>query len=106
MGGDAREVRPVMALVSARTITLSMTMAASGTVMMVMGVLVMADWPSKIGMSGRTALLFGIPLCAMGQFLYAAAAGLLCPDADPRVTGFFELTPWLALAIALAGVLI
>lgn len=95
-----------MASVSARTMTLSMTMAASGTVMMVMGVLVMADWPTKIGLSGRTALLFGIPLCAMGQFLYAAAADLLFPEADPRVTGFCELAPWVVLVIALAGVLI
>jgi hypothetical protein len=93
-------------VVPARTITLSLTLALSGTVMMVMGMLVMVDWPAKIGMHTRTGLLFGIPLCAMGQFLYAVAADFLFPDADPRVTGTFELAPWIVMAAAFVGVLI
>jgi hypothetical protein len=95
-----------MASVPARTITLSLTLAASGTVMMVMGMLVMFEWPAKIGMSFRTGLLFGIPLCAMGQFLYAVAADFLFPEADSRVTGACELAPWVLLVMAFVGVLI
>lgn len=95
-----------MTPVPARTIALSLTLAASGTVMMTMGVLVMLEWPEKLGLPRRSGLLFGVPLCAMGQFLYAVAADFLFPEADSRVTGFFELAPWVVLAVALLGVLI
>jgi hypothetical protein len=95
-----------MLTVPARTIALSLTLAASGSVMMTMGVLVMLDWPAKLGLPGSSGVLFGVPLCAMGQFLYAVAADFLFPEADSRVTGFFELAPWVVMAVALVGVLL
>lgn len=95
-----------MAPLHLRTITLSLTLAALGTVMMVMGMLVIFDFPARLGLPHRHALLFGIPLCAMGQFLYAVAADFLFPGADPRVTGAFELAPWVVLLLSLVGVLI
>jgi hypothetical protein len=95
-----------MAVIPARTLTLSLITASLGTVMMVMGLLVIFDWPSKFGLSARIGFLLGVPLCAMGQFLYAAAADFLFPDADARLTGLFELAPWIIVAFTLLGGLI
>lgn len=95
-----------MAAIPARTLTLSLTMAALGTVMMIVGMFVIFEWPHRLGISAGRGLFFGLLFCAPAQFLYAAAAEFLFPDADPRLTGAFELAPWIVLALALVGGLI
>lgn len=91
---------------AARTLALALTIAALGTVMMVMGVLVVVEWRPRLDLPFRWALVAGVLLCAPAQFLYAVAADLVVPDADPRVTGAFELAPWLIVAATLVGVLL
>lgn len=91
---------------AARTVALALTVAALGTVMMVMGVMVVFEWRPRLDLPLRGALVAGVLLCAPAQFLYAVAADLLVPDADPRVSGAFELAPWLIVAATLVGVLL
>ena len=92
-----------MPAIPARTITLALTLAGLGTVMMVMGMFAIRDWPARFDFAPSRGLLVGILLCAPAQFLYAVAADFLFPDADPRVSGAFELVPWIVLAVTLIG---
>ena len=92
-----------MAALPARTVTLALTIAALGTVMMVMALFVSLEWPSRIGFSAGRGVFIGILLAAPAQFLYAVAADLLFPGADGRATGAYELAPWVVFAITIVG---
>jgi len=95
-----------MAAHSARTLALAFTVAILGTVMMVMGLFASLDWPSRLGFPAARGLFIGILLAAPAQFLFAVSADLLFPNADPRITGAYELAPWIILAVTIFGGLI
>ncbi len=91
---------------SVRTLTLAVTLAGLGVVMMIVGMFAFRDWPSRFGFSRTGGLIVAVMLWAPAQFLFAVAADFFCPDADPRVTGAFELLAWTVLAVTLIGALI
>lgn len=84
-------------------VALALALGCSGTVMNVMGLLVMLDWPEKLGLSERWAWRCGVVLIAMGQYFYASLAAQLFPAANPKLSGAFELLPWVVVVV---GVLI
>lgn len=84
-------------------LALILALGSSGTVMNIMGLLVMLDWPDKLGLSQRWAWRCGVVLIAMGQYFYASLAAQLFPGANPRLSGTFELLPWVVVVV---GVLI
>jgi hypothetical protein len=84
-------------------LALALALGCTGTVMNIMGLLVMLDWPGKLGLPERWAWRCGVLLIAMGQYFYAAVAAQIFPAADPRLSGLFELLPWLVVAFVVIG---
>lgn len=72
-------------------------------VMVVVGTLLVLEWPARFGWWEEPWRIFGAALIAAGQFIFALVAARMFPIASPRVTGAFEVLPWLGLAVLLAG---
>ena len=77
--------------------------AAWSVVAISVGLLAVLDWPHKFRIPGRLVPIIGLSLVAVGQFMSAMVADQLFPRAHKRVTGFFELAPWVVLAIIVIG---
>lgn len=77
--------------------------AAWSVVAVTIGLLATFDWPGQFGIRGRLLPIAGLVLVAMGQFMSAMAADQLFPGAHKRVTGVFEIAPWVVLAVIIIG---
>lgn len=76
---------------------------AWSAVMVIVGVLLVLDWPLRFGGWAKPWQVFGAALIAAGQFVFALVAARVFPLASGRVMAVFEALPWVGLLILVAG---
>ena len=74
-------------------------------IMVVFGLLIAFDWPSRMDYPAQWLVLGGTLLIAAGQFVFAINASRMFPGAHPRVTGIVEVLPVVGLIAVGVGVL-
>lgn len=77
--------------------------SAWSVVAVTIGLLALLEWPRKFAIEGRWLPIIGLVLLAVGQFMSALVADQFFPGAHRRLTGAFELGPWLLLAAFVIG---
>lgn len=83
---------------------LVMSASAWSLVLVVVGVLMMGEWPERFGFWVKPWLGCGAAMACAGVFLFAVTCGRVFPLANRRVKAMFEVAPWLALLGTLIGV--
>lgn len=88
-----------------RRAVLPVTMGVWAVVMVVMGLLLLLEFPPRFGPMGgvwgtRVMLAAGVTSLAMGEFMVAVVGRRVFPRAHARVAGVFEAVPWIALGVA------
>jgi hypothetical protein len=84
------------------TLRLLLAAGAWSTAMVVVGLLALLEWPSRLGAWGRPGMVFGAVLISGGLYSFAFFAGRVFPLAHRRVTAIYELAPWVGLFALLA----
>ena len=76
---------------------------AWSAIMVVVGALLVTDWPARFGWQTGYWELAGAALVAAGQFVFAFAAARFFPLANRKVTIAFESLPWVGFVILVLG---
>lgn len=91
---------------------LPLTMGVWAIVMVVMGLLLLLEFPPRFGPMGgvwgtRIMLAAGATSLAMGEFMMVVVGRRVFPGASAWLAGAMEVLPWLALgAAAIVGVVL
>lgn len=72
-------------------------------IMIVVGVLLITDWPDRFGWLTGPWQIAGPAMIAAGQFLFAFVVARLFPMANRKVTIAFETLPWVGFIILVLG---
>lgn len=83
------------------TLRLLVVAGAWSAAMVVVGLLALLEWPSRLGAWGRPGMVFGAVLFAGGLYSFAFFGARAFPLASRRVTAAYELLPWAALVALL-----
>ncbi len=79
------------------TLRLLLTAGAWSAAMVVVGLLALVEWPSRLGSWGRPGMVLGAVLICGGLYSFAFFAGRAFPLANRGVTATYEMLPWAAL---------